>query len=137
MISDDEIERVDAAADAAAARCEFQLTYARSSVPREFARGMLTGPNIPNAYGPGTAAGEWCDSTTDGVVDTDPESWIDRYAGYALNEAVHEALEWMRVDGRPWLDPHGPNELDIYAEVNELCTRLAAIRKNRTEAAAQ
>lgn len=127
-MDDDAYEATEKAADAAAARCEFQLTYARSPMLREFGVGMLTGLSIPDAYRPGrTAAGEWCDA--DAVVDTDPESWIDRYANYAINEGVHEVLEWFRVDGKPWLDPHGPAAPEIYEAVNALAAKLADIRR--------
>ncbi|MGI5214882.1 hypothetical protein [Plantactinospora sp. CA-290183] len=133
-------------ADAAAARVSFQLTYARSLKRREFMPGELTGPDIPCAYdGEINASGDWNDSRDDtpatddggseesGVAKTvfagrDESGWIDRYANYAVNEAVHEALEWYRVDGHPWLDPHGPAEDEIYSAVNDLVDRLAAIR---------
>lgn len=117
------------AAERAAARCAFQLTYARSPVPRRFRAGSLSGPPIPCAYGGDIdASGHWEDGGDAVFHERDEAGWVDRYANYAINEAVHEALEWFRVDGRPWLDPHGDLEDAIYAEVNALCERLAAIR---------
>ncbi len=127
---DPDYDAAEQAAEVAAARCEFQLTYARSPIRRMFGAGMLDGPNIPDAYRPGTTSpGEWLggDGIESGI--TDPDEWVNRFASYAVNEAVHEALEWMRVDGGPWLDPHGPAEDVIYAAVNALCDRLAAIRR--------
>jgi hypothetical protein len=117
------------AAKQAAERCEFQLTYARSAVRREFSEGVLTGSPIDNAYGGDLkASGEWDDGDDFLVMRSTPEEWITRFARYAINEAVHEALEWFRVDGKPWLDPHGDFEDEIYAEVGSLCDRLAKIR---------
>ncbi len=119
------------AALAAAARTTFQLTYARSPRPRQFSPAQLTGPDIPCAYGGDLdASGDWLDGRDDAdeLPARTEADWIDRYANYAINEAVHEALEWLRVDGCPWLDPHGPAEAEVYAAVNELVDRLAAIR---------
>lgn len=134
------------ASERAAARTTFQLTYGRSPVERKFFAGQLTGPSIPNAYADpdGTfdttedpwcvagldASGDWEDGP-DGdteFLDRTEDGWIDRYANYAINEAVHEALEWLRVDGLPWLDPHGDYETAIYGAVNDLASRLTEIR---------
>lgn len=122
------------AAELAAARVSFQLTYARADRVRMFSPGVMSGPSIPNAYGGDlNASGDW----EDGDDDADPYAsrteaeWIGRYANYAINEAVHEALEWFRVDGKPWLDPHGEDQDVIYGEVNALVARLAAIRDER------
>lgn len=148
------------AAETAAARMSFQLTYARSPRRREFRPGELTGPDIPCAYGGEiNASGDWNDPRDDAPADvpgtwTDggdrvqahteewesggeyyariEVDWIDRYANYAVNEGVHEVLEWLRVDGRPWLDPHGPAEAAIYAAVNDMVDRLATIRAKHT-----
>lgn len=58
------------AAEAAANRCEFQLTYARSPVRRTFCPGWLDGPNIADAYNPGhTSPGEWMDGDDSIAVD--------------------------------------------------------------------
>ncbi len=126
VADEDQAER---AAAEASARCEFQLTYARSPVRREFSPGWLDGPDLPDAYREDeTASGAWMDG--DALYDgpTTANGWIDRYAAMAINEVVHEGLEWMRVDGRPWLDPHGASERLIYEAVNELCMRLAELR---------
>lgn len=131
--------RSQQASHTAAARVSFQLTYARSQHPRRFAAGLLTGPDLPCAYSSDVrASGDWEDGgDADGVFPGRGEQeWIDRYANYAINEAVHEALEWLRVDGRPWLDPHGAVETEIYALTNELCERLADLRRARLSVAA-
>lgn len=122
------------ASERAAARVTFQLTYDRTDQPRTFQPGALEGPWIPCAYGSTESQpGGWYqpdDDHGDDHPDTTrtENQWIDRYAGYAVAEAVHEALEWFRVDGRPWLDPHGRAEDEIHAAVAELAAKLAAIR---------
>lgn len=131
---DDELslhEQHEAAADLAAKRVTFQLTYGRATDPRKFDQFTLSGPWIPNAYGPGHQVGEW--SGGDRPEDPTEDGWIDEFASWAINEAVHEALEWFRVDGRPWLDPHGLSvERDVFRIVNNMCGQLAALRR-RTE----
>jgi len=128
----DDVDLAKSTHERAAARCEFQLTYARSPVRREFGPGWLSGPNIANAYRPGgTSPGEWLDPSDEFMAD-DPDlvegDWIAKYAGYAIQEVVHEALEWFRVDGAPWLDPHGRHDDLIYAAVGELIAKLEEIR---------
>ncbi|MFY1595525.1 hypothetical protein [Micromonospora sp. WMMD737] len=122
-------EGVEPTARAAAERVTFQLTYDRTPTPRRFEPGELTGPDIPCAYGsPITQSGGWevpDDYDHSGLTEAE---WIDRFAAYAVAEAVHEALEWFRVDGRPWLDPHGRAEQQVHQAVDELCVRLAGIR---------
>ncbi len=119
----------DAAAERAAARVSFQLTYDRAQVQRVFTAGFLSGPSLPNAYGDDHVrqVGEW-DDPDSGLRRLDEAGWVNQFASYAVNEAVHEALEWFRVDGVPWLDPHGPAEDAIYKAVDDLVRRLAAIR---------
>ena len=109
-------------------RVEFRLTYDRCD-SREFSPDGLFGPRIPDAYGrPGeNAPGEWFSGDAlnpeDGTI-TDRQ-WFAHWAQMAVNEAIHEALEWYRVDGTPWLDPHGSCERAIYAETAKLCRKLA------------
>ncbi|MDG9674857.1 hypothetical protein [Micromonospora sp. DH14] len=119
------------AAVAASARVSYQLTYARSPVTRRFSPGELTGPDIPCAYdGPIAASGYWEDSRDLDELrpDRTDNDWIGRYAGYALAEAIHEALEWLRVDGQPWLDPHGRHGAQVHAAVDDLVDHLVRIR---------
>jgi hypothetical protein len=126
---DDQQDASRAAARRAAMRCDFQLTYDRALDRREFGPGVLYGPLIPDAcHSTELAAGDW--ESPDGEILTE-KGWINRYASYAVQEGVHEALEWFRVDGRLWLDPHGPAENDIYRLVDELVDKLTALRAAR------
>jgi hypothetical protein len=113
----------------ASERCSFQLTYDRADEPRTFTPGWLSGASIPDAHDPTERSpGEWmADHTCDD--DVDEAGWVDKYASYAIHEAVHEALEWFRVDGKMWLDPHGPDEDVICHLVDELVAKLARLRK--------
>lgn len=117
------------AAERAAKRIDFQLTYARSEQAREFTPGWLSGPQIADAFRPGsTASGEWSNPDDEARADLTEDEWIERFASYAINEAIHEALEWFQVDGRPWLSPHGKSEDMIYVLTNRLCAELAELR---------
>lgn len=118
------------------ARVEYCLTFDRCA-PRAFYLNELHGPDIPDAFANRFMPGEWYDGTS--VPEDDPEmteeKWFARFAKMAVNESVHEALEWLKVDGRPWLNPHGESERAIYDAVNKLCVRLAAIAaKERVDA---
>lgn len=111
-------------------RVDFRLTYDKCD-PRDFEVDMLHGPYVPDAFSEnGVQVGEWYQG--DGPDYDDPEAtegdWHDHFAAMAVNEAVHEALEWFQVDGRPWLDPHGESERAIYQAVNDLCKKLASLK---------
>ncbi|MBU8857711.1 MULTISPECIES: hypothetical protein [unclassified Micromonospora] len=121
---------LDPAARSAAQRIAFQLTYARADIPRRFEPGELSGPDIPCAYGSVLAqSGGWEVPEDCGAPGRTEAEWVDRFASYAVAEATHEALEWFRVDGRPWLDPHGRAAKQIHAAVDELCDKLAEVRR--------
>lgn len=123
------------AAQRAAHRMAFQLTYARSGEKRRFEPGILTGPNIPCAYGGElNASGEWNDgddlSLNEERVHGPHRRRLDRPVRQLRGQrAVHEALEWLRVDGAPWLDPHGEAMREIYAAVGRLVDELDEIRR--------
>jgi len=111
-------------------RVDFRLTYAETE-PRVFGPDHMEGPDIPDAFGPpgAQAPGEWYGGS---VLDTDDPNvpardWFAHWAHMAINEAIHEALEWFRVDGKPWLDPHGRHEATIYKYTGELCQLLAEL----------
>ncbi|MDR7277732.1 hypothetical protein [Catenuloplanes atrovinosus] len=120
-------------AEEAARRVTFQLNYGRTPQRREFGPGELTGPAIPCAYAEdGVQTGGW-ERPEDGIPGgvRSVEEWIDRFANYAVAEGVHEVLEYFRVDGRPWLDPHGAQERDIHALVDKFVEDLAALCRRR------
>jgi hypothetical protein len=90
--------------DAAAARVSYQLMISRSRMYREFSRDGLTGPDIDCARTPGgSSLGGWTDPPPSGLTEQECVDWFQMIA---LQECVHEALEWFQVDGKPWLDPH-------------------------------
>jgi len=136
-----DLDGIEPNADAASRRVTFQLTYARATQPRTFQPGLLGGPPIPCAYDadPLGQPGDWYDSSED--PGSNParteDQWVDRYASSAVQEAVHEALEWFRVDGQPWLDPHGDAEDAVHEAVGVLCARLAEIRRTAQKAASR
>lgn len=113
----------------AAARVDFRLNYTRLDKPRECSPDAIYGPSIPDAFGEGTAAGEWyagdCLEVED--LDTSEADWLAHFAQMAVNEAIHEALEWFQVDGKPWLDPHGVHENRIYRLTEKLTEGFAAL----------
>lgn len=95
-------------AENAAQRCTFDLTHQRAKTPREFSPGNITGDEIDDAFDPqATFCGTWMDRAElpEDLEDTE-ENWIAWYGQYALQESVHEMLEWFQVDGKPWLSPH-------------------------------
>jgi hypothetical protein len=92
----------------AAARCSFDLTHQRAKTSREFSPGHITGENIDDAFDPEAEfCGTWMDDPElpAGMEDTEA-NWIAWYGQYALQESIHEMLEWFQVDGKPWLNPH-------------------------------
>lgn len=113
----------------ATARVEYCLTYERCA-PRTFYPSELHGPDIPDAFADRFMPGEWYDGD-DGPDPDDPEAtqadWFAKFAKMAVNEAVHESLEWFKVDDRPWLNPHGDHEREIFRLVNKLCADLAVL----------
>jgi len=132
---------------AAAARASFDLTYGRAERPRRFVvDGIESIEEIDNSrYGhvanaPATSSADW-NNDGDGDVDLDldnhgrlrrvnEQDWFDDFARSAVGDGVHEVLEWLRVDGQLWLDPHDPDvETAIRAEVDALARRLATLRE--------
>lgn len=117
-----------------ARRADFQLHYGRSSQLRSLEPdGIMQGDKIDNAYSSGgLSSGEWYDNRLRSHSDDTPLPSEDEVlAGFfamAVNEAVHEALEWFRVDGAPALDPHGSAEATIQGLVDELALKLWELR---------
>jgi hypothetical protein len=100
-------------------RLTFDLSYKREKGRRIWSGG-IEGRDIVDAYKVSQRApGEWAGEAAD--MGYDPVLHVLRCG---VNEAVHEALEWARLDGRPILDPHGYWEGDIFALVDDLVGSL-------------
>lgn len=108
-------------------RVSFQLTYDEAPRKRHVFVGGIDGPSIPDAYNPGeTSPGEWDDP--DAIfLPANRQAVLAHFMSMAVNEAVHEALEWFRFDGKPLLDPHGEQEQRIHAHVNQLAEELFSL----------
>ncbi len=111
----------------AKSRVRYCLTFDATD-PRDFGEDHLLGPDLPNAYGPDgrRQVGEWFGGPP--ARSESVEDWLTHFAGMCIAEAVHEALEWFRVDGEPWLNPHGIHQHDIDDLVSELTDKLSALR---------
>jgi hypothetical protein len=121
--------------EACAARTSFQLTYSRAKTERYFHDDGISGDNIDDALGSGTAPGEWSNggALIRWMAD-DPELTEDRvlrqFFTDALSEAIHEALEWFRIDGKTALNPHdGLVETAIYERCSQFAADLWELRK--------
>ncbi len=109
----------------AAARVSYNLSYKRSETPRRFDMYELTGDELDDAYAaPGKkSTGAWaCPHFPS--LDGNEEAWVQEYFCVAVTEAVHEALEWFRVDGRLVMNPHGKNEAAIILETAEFARQM-------------
>lgn len=108
-------------------RLSYGLTYTYEERTFDFV-GMY-GPDIPNAYNPAdpddTTPGEWCHDVSD--CDNDP---VYHVLSMAVYEAIHEALEWTRLDGEILLDPHDRKwENDILALSGDVSAKLFELAK--------
>lgn len=117
--------------DQIAERITYRLTFDATG-PRAMGPCYLEGPGIPDAYNPDAiSSGDWCHE--DGPALDDPavneHDWLTHYLSMAIGEAVHEALEWFQVDGKPWVDPHGEHDALIARLSNELADKLASLAK--------
>lgn len=133
-----ELDREDVVVRAAG-RVNYRLTYAATPIPREMDSGSIFGPDIPNAYDPdgsSLGSGEWCDPEFWSAVGDAPteRDVIDRWFVTAVREAIHESLEWFRVDGRIYLDPHGDHEREIHILSEELGKALVSLAKSKESA---
>ena len=115
--------------DEAAERVDYRLGFHRLDRPREFGPEFIDGPWIDDArLEGGKAPGEWYG----GNPPLPPEKmtaqdYFTHWVGMAVAESVHEALEWFKVDGKPWLDPHGRAKHAIDRLLDELSVELAAL----------
>lgn len=141
-------------AEEAAKRVRFLLSYKPDQHKKTTGWG-LEGTPLPNAYHESRRLGllpplEWRDRHRDVELSTgtwdnyeppgrydEPtdtqlateEEWQKFWLDNALNEAVHEALEWFWVDGRPLIDPHGPHEMAIFRAVSDLVSAIWALQE--------
>lgn len=116
----------------AAGRLSYRLAFAQID-PREFQPGEMFGPDTPDALGlRERVPGDW--GKTDCPDETDPavseQDWIAHFLTLALNEAVHEVLEWFQIDGERYLNPHGVHEGTIVEHVDALATRLMLLAED-------
>lgn len=108
----------------AARSIDYQLSYKKSRMKRAFHEGGITGEQITNAYNTSEkGSGEWVQPTHPDWDDPHYD-WLAHFFRCAINEGVHEVLEWFRLDGRPMLDPHGDRDTAIYRLVDELADKL-------------
>lgn len=127
--------------EAAAKKVDFQLSYHRSETRREFSHDgtTLTGPDIDNAYAvPGEpptesefSPGEWLsleEPEPSNGEEPGVDDWVRKYISMALQEVVHEGLEWLRVDGKDWINPRGKHQVMVTEAVDRLVTELHVIR---------
>lgn len=116
----------------AADRVDYRLTFGELAGSRRFHPSFVEGPDLSDAREPGrVTSGDWCGDDLDEGPDGDAETWFAHFAGMVVGEAVHEALEWFRVDGGLWLDPHGEHERAIHEAVDVLTTTLARLRAEK------
>ena len=121
--------------DNAAGRVDYRLTYEATPTPRECHGNGISGPPIQNAYNPSDpkdrGSGDWEDPDfVDSMKELSEEAAIDRWFVVAVREAVHEALEWYRVDGQIFLDPHGEHEISIHDVSEKFAIELLKIRES-------
>lgn len=118
----------------ASERVSYDLSFKRAETPRKFREYELTGDDLDDAFSPAgqKSTGHWeCPHFMEGDA-RPPEDWFREFFKVAITEAVHEAMEWFRIDGRLVINPHGKNEMKIF-EVSdrfgeELWDRFAADR---------
>lgn len=106
-------------------RARFDLSYKKSHTQREFCQDGTTGEMITCAYsGKPEVSGEWYHNFPGSDEDVD---WFRYFLRAVVAEVVHEGLEWFKVDGRCFLDPHGAHEFRIHAMCDEFADRLYAL----------
>ena len=126
LAADDAAEQRDEVRAAAADRVSFDLHFKRADKPRKFGRGELTGGEIDDAFAPPgqKSAGYWeCPHFMD-MEDVNENAWLQEFFAVAVTEAVHEALEWFRIDGKLMINPHGKNENAIMLETSVFARQL-------------
>ncbi len=120
-----EYERRAAIQERASNRVTYDLSFKRAETPRQFDSYELAGDQIDDAYAPPgkKSYGGWsCPHFSE--IDGNEEAWLQEFFCVAVTEAVHEALEWFRIDGRLVMNPHGKNETAIILETAEFARQM-------------
>lgn len=108
----------------------FQLTYARAASDRVLHDAGITGPDIDDSRDRRhQSCGDWHDETGP----TEDGGMLFQWFRMALNESVHEALEWFQVAEEPLLDPHSTYDARICAEVERLAYALWPMAQEQIE----
>jgi len=130
---DEDAEADDAAAEereviqrAASDRVSYDLHFKRAETPRVFDVYELTGDDIDDAFNPPgeRSAGSWDCPHFFSMMDMNENAWFQEFFSVAVTEAVHESLEWFRVDGRLVINPHGKNQDAIMLETAAFAREL-------------
>lgn len=140
MTWEDTGDKVIEAITSAAKRVDYRLTFAETPEPRVVHTYGMDGPDIPNAYkhadSATTGSGGWDDPDMFYDACTVPnyteQDAIERWFVTAVREAMHEAMEWFRVDGKILLDPHGDNEDKIHTISEDAAKALLATMKENS-----
>lgn len=130
--SDDTLAEFDYdpdSADELYSRWSYGLTFARANEgERKFHPFGMTGPHIPNSY-QNKKSGPLSNGSWDQDIMDSGDNVLCHVVSCVVNEAVHEALEWLRLDGEVLLDPHGMYETRIYNATHQLAAELTEIAK--------
>lgn len=125
----------------AAERVSFDLTYKRSPDKRGIEPGVIKGAPTDDSYKEGAESpGGWnnFDFANWPENEDDVQGWLYHYFTLAMQEAIHEGLEWFRVDGKIFLNPHDDRfqdlddaVIDLSNEFIEKLYNLAMERKSK------
>lgn len=117
--------------DEARQRLDYRLKFTCTRKPREFDDGYINADSVPDAYKRGRerSPGEWNHTIPEWLKqEDDPGDRPRQLLRMAVAEAIHEVLEWLWLDGRPLLDPHGKAEQPIYDVCDAFADRLYELR---------
>lgn len=88
-------------------RVSYRLSFTPTPEPRTWHWDMLDGPRLPNAYGRGTSPGSW------EIELSEYKDLLEGVLTAVISEAIHEALEWLRLDGEILVDPHSSEHSNV------------------------
>ncbi|MCO1575494.1 hypothetical protein M8C13_06950 [Crossiella sp. SN42] len=123
--------------DAVADRAEYRLRLTHYT-ERQFLPDCLTGPEMPCAYDPTGEHMTISDWWQPGLPPTaSVEEWFAHFLSMVLQDFVHEVLEFLKLDGRPYLDPHdehGGMRQDVLDAVEQCAQTLGTLSSPRSRA---